>query len=85
MNFFAYSSSDAQRVVSEDHARKRDYRNFIQIAFERLEFGPKSLDVLDRYLDSAVVDFAEGIHLLLLLPSTCGLEFWIVRKRNVAR
>jgi hypothetical protein len=75
MNFFAYMSFGAQRVVYEDHAGNRGYRNFIQIALERLEFRPKSFDVLDRYLDGTVINFAECIHLLLFFPSTCGLEF----------
>jgi hypothetical protein len=43
MNFFAYMSSGAQRVVYEDHAGKRGYRNFIQVALERFEFRPKSV------------------------------------------
>jgi len=73
MNFFACVLSGAQRVVFEDHAGERNYRNFIQVTFERLEFGPYSLDILDRYLDCAMVDFAQCIHFLLLLPSTCCL------------
>ena len=43
----------------------------VEVVFERFEFLPQGLYVVERDLDGAVVDFAEGVHLLLFFPC-CG-------------
>jgi len=43
--------------------------DFVEISLKSLQILPKAFNVVERDLYCAVVDFAKGIHFLLLFPS----------------
>lgn len=46
-----------------------------EVVFERPEFLPEGLRVVERGLGAVVVDFAEEVHLLLFFP-VLWLSMW---------